>query len=745
MSSERTAAFLINLVQDVNVLRPLVSMATRDFGFRALILISSKFTGRDLFGIWRDELEQLASETGADLEFFNTDWEAHQHLTGEGLIFSASESHLHNHVTTHSVFLHAPSSFLRVTLQHGFECVGFRQSADHNRAHGATASFAADIVCAWNSAERLASMAHSQRSKLHVTGPTATLQMPTGSLIRRLGAPGLVCENLHSVRLNGAGDFRTEFFEAFAEFCQAMDKSGSEVVLRPHPGGQYVLKNEVALPLNARINNAPIYRVDLRKYAYGISAPSSVLIDMLLVGIPTAVWRDHGGGMDADNYAGLTTVSTPEEWVEFARSAAVDPERYLELQRQFLEREQLLVSPAEVYARFAELFRAARRMTVRPEGFVPQRERILFISNANVPTLQLSFEKPLAPMVSTGEIAFELLTEQGLRAEQNLLGDPDREREWMHRYLDSFDPSIIVFCRYSGPAHEPVLTWSRREQVPVVYHIDDDLLSIPPEIGQRKYEHHNSAERLATVERLMTSVDLVYASTQKLTDRLLEYFPDLPVVTGEIYCSGTLLSRPRRQLGRKIGYMASADHAHNLDMVLPAVELLLERNPEVQFELFGSIGIPPTLERFGDRVSTALPISDYGSFLSEFANYGWDIGICPLSPIPFNMMKADTKWVEYTSVGAAVVASRGTVYDECCSDGCGILADGVKEWLEGMEALIKDDAGRVAMVERAQRKLEAVYNVGRLREQVLEVIEEARARATAGRSSEQVDQLCQTV
>jgi len=246
-----TAAFLINLVQDVNILRPLVIMASRDFRMDCLLLVSTKFTGRDLFGIWRSELDELRAETGARIEYFADDWEAHRLLNGHGVIFAGSETHLPNHVTTHSVFLHAPPSYLRVTLQHGFECVGFRHSADHVRAHGPTASFGADLVCAWYGADYLLSMSPSQRSKLVVTGPTSVLQMPSGNVERSGTEPGLVCENLHSVRLSGAGDFKSEFVAAFDEFCGLLAADGRKVVLRPHPGGQYVLKNKMPLPANA--------------------------------------------------------------------------------------------------------------------------------------------------------------------------------------------------------------------------------------------------------------------------------------------------------------------------------------------------------------------------------------------------------------------------------------------------------------------------------------------------------------
>ncbi len=73
------------------------------------------------------------------------------------------------------------------------------------------------------------------------------------------------------------------------------------------------------------------------------------------------------------------------------------------------------------------------------------------------------------------------------------------------------------------------------------------------------------------------------------------------------------------------------------------------------------------------------------SSCQRFAELEWDIGICPLAPTAFNVLKANTKWVEYTSVGAAVIASRDMIYDDCCSDGCGDLATTHEEWVAAME------------------------------------------------------------
>ncbi|QNP42806.1 hypothetical protein H9L15_12045 [Sphingomonas daechungensis] len=147
-----------------------------------------------------------------------------------------------------------------------------------------------------------------------------------------------------------------------------------------------------------------MYRVNLRQFGYGISAPSSVLIDMLLAEIPTAVWRDQGGGMDAGNYDGLSAVSTPAEWAEFSKAAIEDPEPFVELQQRFLDRQEMPLDPQDVFQRYAKLFETARRVEIRPTAFLPERERVLFVANGNVPTLQLSFTKPLAPMVARASL-----------------------------------------------------------------------------------------------------------------------------------------------------------------------------------------------------------------------------------------------------------------------------------------------------------------------------------------------------
>ena len=106
--------------------------------------------------------------------------------------------------------------------------------------------------------------------------------------------------------------------------------------------------------------------MDLSRYAYGISAPSSILIDMVLAEIPTAVWRGSSGVIDAGNYRGLTQISSVSDWLDFSREATEHPGRFLEGQKTFLEQQKMPLDPADVYRRYAALFLAAARRANEP-------------------------------------------------------------------------------------------------------------------------------------------------------------------------------------------------------------------------------------------------------------------------------------------------------------------------------------------------------------------------------------------
>lgn len=364
--------FLLNLLQDVNIVRGLVYLTARETDAPIALLVSDGFIKRDTHGAWQREVATLAADTGAAIYLYRDVVEALSILAGgRGVIFAASESNLQAHWETGDVFRSAPPGFLRVTLQHGFECVGFLQSREHVISHGRNISFGADVVCGWFDASSLTSLTASERAKLYVTGPPTLLYSPRNPSGSKLRQGGLVCENMHSVRLRASGDHKAPFMDTFFGFCAKMAQRGETVTLRPHPGGRYVLKNNVSLPANVQIDMQPMYDLDLRQFRFGISAPSTIVFDMVLAGIPVGLWRDPGGVMDAGNYDGLTEISTLDDWLAFHRDVGLRPEMILDRQTAFLDRLAMPKDPAEVYRRFARLIVAGLQGLGRFETAAP--------------------------------------------------------------------------------------------------------------------------------------------------------------------------------------------------------------------------------------------------------------------------------------------------------------------------------------------------------------------------------------
>ena len=727
------AAFLFDLLQDVSVLRPIVRTLAQELDLDIVLLFSAQFEGRDKQQLWRAELGELALEHGAILGRFDSPFEVVRALQrGQGLLFSASESNLPAHAVNHNVFLAAPAGFVRITVQHGYECVGFNQNREQTLAHGSSVRFAADVLLGWVPKQALRHLCISERDKYFELGPPLLLNRLLDR--RKPGAEqgiGLVCENLHSVRLKMTGDAQAVYLDSLLNFAQSEGKAGRKVAVRPHPGGQFLIKNKIELPQNVVLANKPMYKTDLAGFAYGISAPSSVLIDMVLARTPTAVWSDSAAMIDTSAYVDLAIVSTVQDWEAFAQSATLDPERYRVKQEAFLRKSGLDVDPQVIRDRLVRLVSgllAKERPNIAPR-------RILLVANGVVPTLHISFLKPLANLAAEGHVQISVLTEKDiLRSKADAKDAPDEGMAAFARdQIERLSPDLAVFCRYSGPAVTAMVERLQESGVPVIFHIDDDLLNVPRELGEKKFVEHNRSERTSTIRYLIDRADLVYCSTAKLKERFVEIGITRELKAGAIYCAGEVIAEAELREARTIGFMGN-DKTPELTGLVPVIAKLLHRYPELRFELFGSMEMPEELAGFGDRVKAMAPISDYNEFVTEFSRLTWDIGLCPLHKTPFNVVKADTKWVDYTSIGAAVVASRDTAYNSCCSDGCGRLVDTIEEWEQALDALITDADARFTQIKAAQAKLRQRYSKTQLTHQVLDMFDAAANESNSRQS-----------
>lgn len=289
-------------------------------------------------------------------------------------------------------------------------------------------------------------------------------------------------------------------------------------------------------------------------------------------------------------------------------------------------------------------------------------------------------------------------------------------------------PDLIVLSRYTA---ENGVDWIARAHgagVPAIFHIDDDLLAVPISLGPSKFKAYNDPARLAALRANIEHSDLCYVSTPELAKRFAEHGIEAPIAAGDIYCSVRTeevgaLAPPAT--GPVIGYMGTGGHSADVAMILPAVAELMSRIPSLNFELFGTIKMPPELAAFGSRVRHLPPVADYAEFRTHLRSLGWWVGLAPLEDNPFNRCKADTKWVEYSLAGMAVVASDLPVYHRACAGGSGLLASTTEQWVQAVAELLYDPAERQRTVAAAQTKLRDEYSREKLRAQVIRIFEQA--------------------
>ncbi|WP_156340173.1 glycosyltransferase [Sphingomonas sp. Leaf17] len=347
---------------------------------------------------------------------------------------------------------------------------------------------------------------------------------------------------------------------------------------------------------------------------------------------------------------------------------------------------------------------------------------ILVMANGPIPSLEISFLRPLQKLVEEGIVKVSTLYETELKRK-----DSSRlKKEGFLYYEDRMkqvDPEIIIFCRYSGPFSKQIVEYASSKNIPIIYHLDDDLLDIPPSIGPAKYAYHMAPERILSIRTILGAAKVIYCSTPALKERMIEHGVTERLVHGRIYCAATVRRKPSRSKEVRIGYMGGRDHAADLALAVPALRDVLERHAHVRFELFGAFELPKGLEGLEDRISLIPPIPVYEDFIRAFAQMHWDIGLCPLENTRFNNVKADTKWIEYTAVGTAVIASAGTVYDNCSANGCGLLASDSSEWVTALDHLITNEQDRIEQINRAQSKLKNFYSEEALLKQVVDIID----------------------
>jgi hypothetical protein len=383
--------------------------------------------------------------------------------------------------------------------------------------------------------------------------------------------------------------------------------------------------------------------------------------------------------------------------------------------------------------RIRDIFRRnAQDDDFRHEGFrlrgqrqaAKARNRVLLLADAYGPTLQINFIRPLRYQATLQDNwAWWTLTEDAVQ-ERATANGTDKAVTRIKALFATFQPTLIIASRYGGLFTEEIIDFARRARVPLLSHIDDNLLAVPQSNGDATYAKHADEERQQALRALLLAADLNYISTQPLYEQLLTLnvlCPDV-VVGGIAGAAAPLTSGPRgKSSGFVFGYMGSKSHTGDLEMIAPAIAAVLDKFPQARFETFGSVGLPVALS--GYEITRHGRMKNYDHFLRHLSTLDWNVGLAPLALNAFTMAKTNIKWIEYTSAGIPVLASNHPIYRDCCREGAGVLID--DDWLEQISRMIETPSLGIDLLSQARHRLDKEYNPHRLHAQLMTVLKAA--------------------
>jgi glycosyltransferase involved in cell wall biosynthesis len=248
----------------------------------------------------------------------------------------------------------------------------------------------------------------------------------------------------------------------------------------------------------------------------------------------------------------------------------------------------------------------------------------------------------------------------------------------------------------------------------IIYSLDDNFFDLA-------FDDNTWPDKgiLSIVSFLLRQADAVLVTTPALSQRLIEYNPNIHVLANQLDERLLVIRHPSdiTSLNSKkpivIGYMGTFTHDDDFMMVLPALKSIHQRYPgRIELQVVGVVNKEQTkkeLQSLPVRYIYPKPEEhEYPLFMLWFTGHiQWDIAISPLDNTPFNNCKSDIKFLDYTSIGAAGIFSQSPAYSSTVhhQQNGWITENTTEAWESALEILILDPNLRVNIAQNAARYL----------------------------------------
>jgi glycosyltransferase involved in cell wall biosynthesis len=234
-----------------------------------------------------------------------------------------------------------------------------------------------------------------------------------------------------------------------------------------------------------------------------------------------------------------------------------------------------------------------------------------------------------------------------------------------------------------------------RAGTPIVYDNDDDFTAVPKE--SPLYKTTGGLEGQRIFAKTVKAARMAYAFTTP-SEVLAEKYRQLGVERVEVIGNSVWSTFQRSRRGRDgvvIGWIAGTEHrADAKRMKLSKIlRRLVAEHDDVRVECIGvDLGLPERYRHDAHVQFLELP--------ERIANF--DVGIAPLSDIPYNRTRSDIKVKEYAASGVPWLASPIGPYTGLGEEQGGRLV-AEDRWYEELERLVVNAREREALARNAER------------------------------------------
>lgn len=259
--------------------------------------------------------------------------------------------------------------------------------------------------------------------------------------------------------------------------------------------------------------------------------------------------------------------------------------------------------------------------------------------------------------------------------------------------------------------------------------------------GRGKLSRENKRAMMATN---FSFADALTVSTVPLKKKLQKHIRDVHNIDIPVFvipnCNDVNDWKYEKVQGKGvvIGYSGGLSHNDDLDMVLPAIKIIMNKYKDVGFQLMGQMDIDRAKKIFGkwpqkirNRIILMNATKTQPEYPAYLAEQPWNIGIAPLIDSPFNECKSSIKFFEYSMYKIPVVASRIYPYYKDIygipviqDEETGLLCDTVEDWVTNLSRLIEDEELRKKLGENAYKHIVENWQYKNWKKHIISVVKQ---------------------